>query len=137
MQHGSSPDCSAASHAHPLPTQPSPSALKEKHIRALIARQTINVALRGLHCEHATTAPDILTPKIRRSPFNRASMYESFEAHPFTVFNAILLTHRSHCQPSGSGRVLEKLVARSIKGTANVVSVLAQVLGIGSTGQPS
>ncbi|KAF1363736.1 hypothetical protein EJ07DRAFT_152512 [Lizonia empirigonia] len=63
-------NCSAASHAHPLPTRLSPQALEEQRIRALIARQTINVNLCGLSCEHAVTVSDILTPKIRRSPFN-------------------------------------------------------------------
>ncbi|KAF9691225.1 hypothetical protein EKO04_010627 [Ascochyta lentis] len=57
-------------HAHPSPTQSSLRALEERRIQALVAHQSINVDLRGLSCEHAVTVSDLLTPKIRRSPFN-------------------------------------------------------------------
>ncbi|KZM19162.1 uncharacterized protein EKO05_0009944 [Ascochyta rabiei] len=58
------------SHAHPSPTKHLPRSREEQRLRALISRQTINVNLRGLSCEHAATVSEILAPKIRRSPFN-------------------------------------------------------------------
>ncbi|KAF2626735.1 hypothetical protein BU25DRAFT_459416 [Macroventuria anomochaeta] len=59
-----------SSHAHPLPVRPSPQALEEQRVRTLIAHQSLAVNLHGLPYERAATVSDILTPRIRRSPFH-------------------------------------------------------------------
>lgn len=64
-------DFDTGSHAHPMSSWPSLQALKERRVRALVARQPIAVCLRGLPREHARTVSDILVPQIRRSPFRQ------------------------------------------------------------------
>ncbi|KAJ4316256.1 hypothetical protein N0V94_005535 [Neodidymelliopsis sp. IMI 364377] len=61
---------STASHAHPSSIQGSSSSPEEHRLRRLIDRQIINVNLRGLLWNDAATVSDVLTPEIRRSPFN-------------------------------------------------------------------
>lgn len=78
-------DFSTISHAHPLSTQSSPSTTREQRVRALIARQPIHVSLHGLSCERAATVSDILTPKIRRSPFNGEGMFTTFSSSDIRI----------------------------------------------------
>ena len=59
--------------------------MREQRVRALIARQSIQVSLHGLSCERAATVSDILTPKIRRSPFNGEGMYTTFLSQLFAI----------------------------------------------------
>ena len=65
------------SHAHPLPTQPSPRVVEEQRVRALVARQPIALNLQGLPFERAPTVADVLMPKIRRSAFNEHGTHMS------------------------------------------------------------
>ncbi|KAF3054109.1 hypothetical protein E8E11_011717 [Didymella keratinophila] len=55
------------SHAHPLPCQPTP---REHQIRAMVARIPITVDLRGLMFGRHSSVSAVLTPKVRRGPYN-------------------------------------------------------------------
>lgn len=77
MQSNVDANCNVASHAHPLPTQPSPRAVEEQRVRALVSRQPIALNLQGLPFERAPSVTDVLMPKIRRSDFDENGTHVS------------------------------------------------------------
>lgn len=63
-----STDFKPISHAHPLPFRPSP---REQQAKALVANIPMSVNLRGLSFGRSVTVSDVLTPTIRRAPYNK------------------------------------------------------------------